>query len=78
MRKLKKDLDLWATMILPVNEKISERAAALEETYTLSHGLELADAFIAATAIEYQEPLLTGNIRHYAYMPDLQTVPFHR
>jgi len=38
---------------------------ALIETHALSEGLRLADALIAATALEHQLTLLTGNIRHF-------------
>ena len=33
------------------------------EEYKLSHGLELGDAIIASTALEYNETLITGNIK---------------
>ena len=36
------------------------------ETFVLSHGLQLGDALIAATAIEHNLPLLTANTKHFA------------
>lgn len=36
------------------------------ETLALGHGLRAADALIAATALEHQLPVLTGNRRRFA------------
>jgi len=47
--------------------------------YKLSHNLDMVDALIAATALEYGEPLATFNTRHYGAVPGLVTVrPYHR
>ncbi|MBP6676490.1 MAG: PIN domain-containing protein, partial [Vitreoscilla sp.] len=43
----------------------------LMEAMTLSHGLQMGDALIAATALEHGLPLLTGNVRHFAAIPSL-------
>ena len=40
------------TEIIPVSPSVSAFAASLVERFALSHGLRLADALIAATAIE--------------------------
>jgi predicted nucleic acid-binding protein len=34
--------------------------------------MELADAIIAATAMEYHETLLTANDKHYKFIPNIQ------
>jgi predicted nucleic acid-binding protein len=47
------------------------------EEYKLSHGLELGDAIIASTALEYNETLITGNIKHYEYMHEINILPFN-
>ena len=52
-------------VILPLAENIGSRALAYIDEYSLSDGLELADALIAATAVEADEPLLTANYRHF-------------
>lgn len=57
--------------ILPLTESITERATVLMEALVLSHGLQLGDALIAATAIEHQLPLLTANVRHFRAIGDL-------
>ncbi|MBK7617015.1 MAG: type II toxin-antitoxin system VapC family toxin [Burkholderiales bacterium] len=59
-----------ATM-LPVTEAITRRATELMEAMTLSHGLQMGDALIAATALEHGLPVLTGNVRHFAAIPSL-------
>ena len=75
--KLKKDLKQWSTEIIQINETISKNAINLMEEYKLSHGLELGDAIIASTALEYNETLITGNIKHYEYMPEINILPFN-
>lgn len=57
--------------VLPMTEAISRRATELMEAMTLSHGLQMGDALIAATALEHQIPLLTGNVRHFAAVSGL-------
>lgn len=74
--RLKKGLDFCAAQVLPLTPAISERTVALIDDYALSHGLRLGDALIAATAIEHGLTLLTGNIKHFAYLPDLATDAF--
>jgi predicted nucleic acid-binding protein len=75
--KLKKDLKQWSTEILQINETISKNAIKLMEEYKLSHGLELGDAIIASTVLECNETLITGNIKHYEYIPGINIVPFN-
>ncbi len=57
--------------ILPVTESVSYRATALIENYALSHGMRLADALIAATAIDLGLTLITANTRHYDFLRGL-------
>lgn len=54
LKQLQRDLRLWRATLLPISEGISQRAAALVEKHYLSHHLQLADALIAATAIEHR------------------------
>ena len=57
--------------VMPLTEPISTRAQALMEAFTLSHGLLLPDALIAATALESGIALYTRNIRHFRMVPEL-------
>lgn len=73
---LVKQFKTWSTTILQIDRDISTRAMFYIEDFFLSHRMELADALIAATAIESNLPLLTANTRHYRHIPHLQLVPF--
>ena len=67
-----KHLRKWSVNILQINDAISNRAMFLMEDYYLSHSIELADAIIAATSLEFHEVLLTANSKHYSYIPNVQ------
>jgi len=62
--------------VLPLTETISQRALFLMEEWRLSHGLLMADALIAATAIEHGLPLLTANSKHYVFLPNITVETF--
>jgi predicted nucleic acid-binding protein len=76
--KLKKDFSGWGVEILHINESASLKATALVERYKLSHNLGLADSLIAATVLENNEILLTGNVKHYSYIKNLNINKFER
>jgi predicted nucleic acid-binding protein len=57
--------------VLPINEAISNKAMFYVEQHFLSHALRLADALIAATAVNSGLSLLTANTKHYAPIKDL-------
>jgi predicted nucleic acid-binding protein len=48
--------------IIHVDEAISQTAIALIENFKLSHGLQIPDAIIGATAVVYNIPLYTYNL----------------
>ena len=62
--------------ILPLSERIGGSAAALIEEHALAHGIQLADALIAATAIEWGDTLCTGNSKHFRPIGTLERVAF--
>lgn len=62
--------------ILQLSESISIKAEQLVRVYYLSHGLLIADALIAATAIEFQIPLLSKNQRDYRFIQELNLLPY--
>lgn len=62
--------------LLPLSEGIGHRATDLLERYALSHGLRAGDALVAATAIEHQQTLCTGNARHFRPIKELKLKAF--
>lgn len=58
---------------LPVSDEIGETAGYYVAAYGRSHGVEIADALIAATAREHHTPLWTLNKKHYP-MPDVTLI----
>ena len=57
--------------IIQIDKIISEKAIELIENFKLSHGLQIPDAIIAATAIVYDIPLFTYNIRDFNFIPQI-------
>jgi len=76
LARLKKGLAARRTEIVPITPAISRRAAELIDALALSHGLRLADALIAATAIEHQATLLTANAKHFSAVEGLHFEAF--
>jgi predicted nucleic acid-binding protein len=62
--------------VLALTPSVSDRATELLQTYFLSHGLLIADALIAATAIENQLPLLSKNQRDFRFLQELNLLPY--
>lgn len=73
---VQKMLDKRSATLLPITEAITQRAIELMEAITLSHGLQMGDALIAATALEHDIPVLTGNVKHFVAVPGLNVVAF--
>jgi predicted nucleic acid-binding protein len=74
--RIKKGLALCQTEIVPVSAAISDRAIQLIETYALSHGVQLGDALIAATALERNLTVLTANTKHFGSIDGLRIDAF--
>ena len=71
MNTLKNFLQAKSISILHVTDRISATAMFLVEQHHLGHSLELADALIAATALDHGLPLFTANARHYQPVKNL-------
>jgi hypothetical protein len=75
LRSFVKDLGF---SVLPLTENIGHRASVYMEEYTLKSGLLLADALIAATAVEHQQPFCSANAKHYRQISELELKTFRR
>ncbi len=62
--------------VLKLNEQISDVAVDLLRRYRLSHGLLIADALIAATALASKTSFLTKNERDYRFIAGLRLLPY--
>jgi predicted nucleic acid-binding protein len=58
--------------ILHPTAEISQRAIVMLKELSLSHSIGLADALIAATAIQHGEILFTGNAKHFKAITGLK------
>lgn len=71
LKNIKNLLNDLAFQTLPLTENIGHRASVYMEEYTLKTALYLADALIAATAVEHHLTLCTANQKHYRQINDL-------
>ncbi len=62
--------------IIQLDEQISETAVDLLKQYRLSHGLLIADALIASTAIVSDFQLASKNQRDYHFIENIQLLPY--
>ena len=73
-----RDLEIFLRhfQLLKITEPISDRAVDLLQQYRLSHGLLIADALIAATAMEHNQPFITKNQRDFRFVVGLNLQPY--
>ena len=76
LQRMKLGLEYQHTAILPLSATVGEHATQLIDAYALTNGLQLADALIAATALEHGLVLLTANVKHFGGIPSLQVERF--
>lgn len=55
-----------------IDHSISYHARQMVRQYALSHGIEMGDAVIAATALKNHELLCTGNVKHFKPISGLE------
>lgn len=63
--------------VAPVSAEIAKAGGIYRRDYGRSHGVGLADAIIAATAVASDASLQTLNVRHYPMFPGI-TPPYRR
>lgn len=61
---------------ISLSERVSDTAVDLLKTYRLSHGLMIADALIAATAIVSSIPLVSKNQKDYRFIEELDLLAY--
>ncbi|MGH8700215.1 MAG: type II toxin-antitoxin system VapC family toxin [Burkholderiales bacterium] len=74
---VQKMFELRKANVLPLTPTITQRATGLMEALALSHGLQAADALIAATALDHQLTLLSGNTKHFEPISGLMVERFN-
>lgn len=74
-QKIKQVLDNLPLFVF--SREISETAIDLIDQYSNSHGLLIADALIASTAINYDLTVVTYNVRDFHFVDSLKMLePF--
>lgn len=76
-QRFQKTLKAWGVKVIHLDQEISARAIFYVQEYALSHSMMLADALIAATVIQANETLITGNDKHYKFIPTIEIKKFH-
>lgn len=70
LNKIKKYLK--ALNIAHFDNSVSELAVSMIESYSKSHGLQIPDAIIAATALSLEIKLFTLNLKDFRYIDGLK------
>ena len=63
-------------LVFKLDGQISDAAVDLLRRYRLSHGLLIADAIIAATALSKEESFVTKNQRDYRFIEGLDLLAY--
>ena len=71
------DQFMLAFEVIPVDERLARQGGTLRQEYHTSHGVGLADALIAASAMASGAELLTFNKRHYPMLENVRA-PYRR
>ena len=58
--------------VLPITQSIARLGGLLKKQYGTSHGVGIADALIAATAMEEKLTLASLNVKHYPMFENLK------
>lgn len=77
LRLLREALREWETKIIYINEETSSKASFYIEQFYLSGAMQIADALIAASAVINGLELLTGNVKHFKIIKELDIKKFN-
>jgi len=72
--KLLSRLKTLEITFLPITPEVCNKAEDILTKYHLQKGILAEDAFIAATALVYNEELVTRNKKHFDFIPDLKII----
>jgi len=72
IREIKSFLSDFAFHMSPLSENIGHRASIYMAEYALQCAMSMADALVAATAVEHGLTLCTANDKHYKPVHDLE------
>jgi len=77
-----KQFKKWNVDIIQIDKEISSRAMFYVKEYSLSvapwaRAMMLADALIAATAVQNSETLFTANVKQYKFIPNIDCRKFN-
>jgi len=75
-KTIKRFLSDFGFQMLPLSENIGHRASIYMEEYGLKVAMGVADTLVAATAVEAQLTLCTGNRKHYKPIVELDLKVF--
>jgi predicted nucleic acid-binding protein len=76
LRSVKELVEDVFAEVVPLSEAITRTAIRLMEEFVLAYRLGVEDALIAATALERQDTLATGNDKHFRMIPGLELKVF--
>ncbi|NJN70715.1 MAG: type II toxin-antitoxin system VapC family toxin, partial [Nitrospira sp.] len=65
------DRFMGAFVVIPVTQEVAVAAGDLRRRWGPSHGTDLPDAILAATAESNRLPLVTFNVRHYPMLANV-------
>jgi len=72
VKKLEKFVTLFKT--IDINSDISRESINLIKSYAKSHNLDIPDSLIASTALVFDIPLFTYNIRDFRFIRGLELI----
>lgn len=72
IKKIESILKNLQINVIPINDAVSKAAENILSDYYHSHGIGILDSFIAATALVYDEELVTSNKKHFDFIPNLK------